>query len=75
MAAGESMEIFINIQKISELLDYINTDTINIKNGRRVWTSTQNDGSAAWYNDGIMLARLSKIVEDYYVVPIYSLYD
>lgn len=75
MAAGESLEIFVNIREISELLDYINTETINIANGRRVWTSTQDSAGSAWYNDGIRLSRLSKIVEDYYVVPIYSLYD
>lgn len=75
MAAGESYEIFVNIQKISELLNYINTDTTNLKNGCKVWTSTQNDGVAAWYDDGMMLKRLSKTVDNNYVVPICSLYD
>lgn len=75
MAVGESMEIFVNMQKISELLDYINLDTNNLVNGHSVWTSTQNDGIAAWYTDGIRLRRLSKIVDDNYIVPIYSLYD
>lgn len=75
MAAGESKEIFVNIREISGLLDYINTETINLDNGRKVWTSTQNDNLAAWYNDGIKLKRLSKTVDDNYVVPIYSLYD
>lgn len=75
MAAGESHEIFVNIQKIKELLDYINTDTTNLKNGCKIWTSTQNDDFAAWYDDGMMLKRLSKTVDNNYVVPICSLYD
>lgn len=75
MAAGESHEIFVNIQKISELLDYINPDTTNISNGYEVWTSTQNDNSTAWYDDGIMLKKFSKMANTYYVVPICSLYD
>lgn len=75
MAAGESMEIFINIQRIMELIDYINADTTNIGNGYKVWTSTQNDDIRAWNNDGVSLEGLSKTVSRYYVVPIYSLYD
>lgn len=75
MAAGESQEIFINIRKISELLDYINTNSTNINNGYELWTSTQNNESTAWRNDGMMLKTLSKTVENNYVVPIYSLYD
>ena len=75
MAAGESHEIFVNMQKISELLDYINTDTTNLANGFEVWTSTQNDDSAAWCDDGMMLKRVSKTVDNNYVVPICSLYD
>lgn len=75
MAAGELNEIFVNIQKISELLDYINTDTTNLANGYEVWTSTQKDNSTAWCIDGIMLKTLSKTVDNNYVVPICSLYD
>ena len=75
MAAGESQEIFINIRKISELLDYINTNSTNINNGYELWTSTQNNESTAWRNDGMMLKTLSKTVDNNYVVPIYSLYD
>lgn len=76
MAAGESKEIFVNMQKISELLEYItNPDTINLNNGYEVWTSTQDSGTSAWYDDGRMLKRYSKVVDDTYVVPIYSLYD
>lgn len=75
MAAGESKEIFVNIREISELLDYISRDTINIISGYKVWTSTQNDDFSAWYND-VMLKRLSKTtVSNICVVPIYSLYD
>lgn len=74
MAAGESKEIFINIQKISELLDYISIDTLNIISGYKVWTSTQNDDSTAWNND-VKLKRLSKTVSNVCVVPIYSIYD
>lgn len=75
MAAGESQEIFINIRKISELLDYINTNSTNINNGYELWTSTQNNESTAWRNDGMMLKTLSKTVDNNYVVPIYSLCD
>lgn len=76
MAAGESMEIFVNIREILELLKYINPDTTNLGNGMPVWTSTQNDDIRAWNNDGISLRGLPKIVFDKkYVVPIYSLYD
>lgn len=76
MAAGESMEIFVNIREILELLKYINKDTTNIGNGIPVWTSTQNDDIRAWNNDGIGLRGLPKVVFDKkYVVPIYSLYD
>lgn len=75
MAAGESIEIFINIQKISELLDYINTETINLNNGHKVWTSTQNDNPTAWYDNGTMIKKFSKMSNTFYVVPIYSLYD
>ena len=75
MAAGESKEILVNMQKISELLNYISSDTTNIGNGYKVWTSTQNDDIRAWNNDGISLKNLSKTIYSYYVVPIYSLYD
>ena len=75
MAAGESYEIFVNMQKISNLLDYINTDTTNLENGYEVWTSTQNDDITAWYDDGRMLKRYHKTIDTICVVPIYSLYD
>lgn len=75
MAAGESKEIFVNMRKISELLEYINPDTTNLANGYEVWTSTQDSNSNAWYNDGRMLKRFNKVVDGTYVVPIYSLYD
>ena len=75
MAAGESYEIFVNMQKISKLLNYINTDTSNLANGYDVWTSTQKNDYAAWYDDGRGLKTLSKTFEQNYFVPIYSLYD
>lgn len=75
MATGESQEIFVNIQKISELLDYINTDTTNLNNGFEIWTSTQRNESMAWCHDGRSCKTLSKTVDNNYVVPIYSLYD
>ena len=75
MAAGESYEIFVNMQKISELLKYINTDTFNLANGCEVWTSTQNNESIAWTDDGRNLAERFKEMDSAYVVPIYSLYD
>ena len=75
MAAGEAQEIFVNMRKISELLDYINTDTTNLNNGFEIWTSTQNNNSTAWRHDGISLKTLSKTVDNNYVVPIYSLND
>ncbi len=75
MAAGESYEIFVNMQEISELLDYINTDTINLRYGNKVWTSTQNNDSTAWYDDNGRLKSLFKTVDNNDVVPIYSLYD
>lgn len=74
MAAGEAQEIFVNMRKISELLDYINPNTTNLNNGYGIWTSTQNNESTAWRHDG-MLKTLSKTVDNNYVVPIYSLYD
>lgn len=73
MAAGEAQEIFVNMRKISELLDYINPNTTNLANGYEVWTSTQNNNSTAWCHDGISLRTLSKTVDNNYVVPIYSL--
>lgn len=76
MAAGESMEIFVNMREISELLKYINPDTTNLGNGYKVWTSTQYDDTRAWNNDGIGLREIFKtLFNKYYVVPIYSLYD
>lgn len=76
MAAGESMEIFVNISAISALLRYINPDANNIGNGYKVWTSTQYDDTRAWNNDGIGLRGVFKtLFNKYYVVPIYSLYD
>ena len=75
MATGESQEIFVNIQKISELLDYINTNTTNLNNGFEIWTSTQKNESMAWRHDGMSHKALSKTVDNNYVVPIYSLYD
>lgn len=75
MAAGESYEIFVNMQKISELLDYINTNTTNLAYGHEVWTSTQYNESIAWTDDGRNLAELSKEYVYNFVVPIYSLYD
>lgn len=75
MAAGEAQEIFVNMRKISELLDYINPDTTNLANGYEVWTSTQNNNSTAWRHDGMSLKTLSKTVDNNYVVPIYSLND
>ncbi|WP_337807216.1 collagen-like protein [Prevotella sp.] len=75
MAAGEAQEIFVNMRKISELLNYINPNTTNLSNGYEVWTSTQNNNSTAWRHDGMSLKTLSKTVDNNYVVPIYSLYD
>nr|DAF72034.1 MAG TPA: hypothetical protein [Caudoviricetes sp.] len=75
MAAGEAQEIFVNMQKISELLNYINPSTTNLANGYEVWTSTQNNNSTAWLHDGMSLKTLSKTVGNNYVVPIYSLND
>lgn len=75
MAAGEAQEIFVNMRKISELLNYINPNTTNLNNGYEIWTSTQNNESTAWRHDGMMLKTLSKTVDNNYVVPIYSLYD
>lgn len=76
MAAGESMEIFVNISAISALLRYINPDANNIGNGYPVWTSTQYDDTRAWNNDGIGLREIFKTLFDRkFVVPIYSLYD
>lgn len=75
MATGESQEIFVNMRKISELLDYINTDTTNLNNGFEIWTSTQKNESMAWCHDGMSHKTLSKTVDNNYVVPIYSLYD
>lgn len=75
MAAGEAQEIYVNIQKISGLLDYINTDTTNLANGFEIWTSTQNDNSTAWCTNGVTLTTLLKINGYKSVVPIYSLYD
>ena len=75
MAAGEAQEIFVNILKISELLNYINPNTTNLANGYEVWTSTQNNNSTAWRHDGMSLKTLSKTVDNNYVVPIYSLND
>lgn len=75
MATGESQEIFVNMRKISELLDHINTDTTNLNNGFEIWTSTQKNESMAWCHDGMSHKTLSKTVDNNYVVPIYSLYD
>ena len=75
MAAGEAQEIFVNMWKISELLDYINSNTANLASEYEVWISTQNNNSTAWYYDGMSLNTLSKTVDNNYVVPIYSLYD
>ena len=75
MATGESQEIFVNMRKISELLNYINTDTTNLNNGFEIWTSTQKNESMAWCHDGMSRKTLSKTVDNNYVVPIYSLYD
>lgn len=75
MAAGEAQEIFVNMREISELLEYINTNTTNLANGYEVWTSTQNNNSTAWRHDGMSLKTLSKTVDNNYVVPIYSLND
>lgn len=75
MAAGEAQEIFVNMLKISELLNYINPNTTNLANGYEVWTSTQNNNSTAWRHDGMSLKTLSKTVDNNYVVPIYSLND
>jgi hypothetical protein len=75
MAAGEAQEIFVNMRKISELLDFINPNTTNLANGYEVWTSTQNNNSTAWRHDGMSLKTLSKTVDNNYVVPICSLND
>lgn len=75
MAAGEAQEIFVNMQKISELLKYINPNTTNLNNGYDLWTSTQNNKSTAWRHNGMMLNTLYKTVGNNYVVPIYSLND
>lgn len=75
MAAGEAQEIFVNMRKISELLEYINPNTSNLANGYEVWTSTQNNNSTAWRHDGMSRKTLSKTVDNNYVVPICSLND
>lgn len=76
MAAGEAREIYFNIQKISELLDYINPNLPNLSSGYNVWTSTQNNNSTAWISDILECRVVSKTDNSSsYVVPIYSLYD
>ena len=75
MAAGEALEIFVNMRDISVLLDYIDSDTTNLNNGYDVWTSTQNDNSTAWCSNGRSHETLLKTLDINYVVPIYSLYD
>lgn len=75
MAAGEAREIYLNIQKISELLDYIGQDSINLPSEYNVLTSTQYDNSTAWMSGILGCTETAKNSNSEYVVPICSLLD
>ena len=73
MAAGEAREIYLNIQKITELLDYISPDSYNISPHYNVLTSTQYDNSTAWSCVNSKCTDTFKGANSDYVVPICSL--
>ena len=77
MAVGEADAIYFNIQKISELLGLIDSNSRNLSSSYEVWTSTQNNNSTAWTHNISGCQTRSKAVDNsfVFVVPIYSLYD
>ena len=75
MAAGEAREIYLNIEKISESLDYIGQDSINLSREYNVLTSTQYDNSIAWMSEISGCTETGKNSNSEYVVPICSLLD
>ena len=75
MAAGEAREIYLNIEKISESLDYIGQDSINLSREYNVLTSTQYDNSTAWMSEISGCTETGKNSNSEYVVPICSLLD
>lgn len=76
MAAGEANEMCLNISELSNMLNSIDSSSINFETGYKYWTSTQQSSSLVWIvTDSQKIASNNKTYNGPYTVPIYSLYD
>ena len=76
MSAGEANEMCLNISELSNMLNSIDSSSVNFETGYKYWTSTQQSSSLVWIiTDGEKITSNNKTYTDPYTVPIYSLYD
>lgn len=72
---GEMHEIELNMTKLRDILNKINTDSENVSYSKDFWTSTQKDEYRAWLHTATNYKYYTKETNTYYAVSIYSLYD
>lgn len=72
---GEMHEIELNMTKLTNILNGINTDSENISYSKEFWTSTQKDEYRAWLHTAANYKYYTKDTDTYYAVSIYSLYN
>ena len=76
MSAGEAQEMCLNIDKLAQMLNYIDSSSTNFEIGYKYWTSTQQNSSFVWMvDDDQNITINNKTYTGPYTVPIYSLYD
>lgn len=72
---GEMNEIELNMTKLTNILNGINTDSENISYSKEFWSSTQKDEYRAWLHTALNYKYYTKDTDTYYAVSIYSLYN
>ena len=76
MSAGEANEMCLNISELRNMLNSIDSSSINFETGYKYWTSTQDSSSLVWIvTNGEKITLNNKTYTGPYTVPIYSLYD
>lgn len=68
-------EIELNMTKLTNILNGINTDSENISYSKEFWSSTQKDEYRAWLHTALNYKYYTKDTDTYYAVSIYSLYN
>lgn len=76
MSAGEAQEMCLNETTLSNMLNSLDSSSINFDTGNKYWTSTQTSDSLTWVIETNMsIASFNKTYTKPYTIPIYSLYD